>query len=367
MKSFLKFLVFACLISTAASAQAVRIKDLVTIEGVRENSLVGYGLVVGLDGSGDSLRNSPFTEQILGTTLERLGVNVTGEQYRAENVAAVIVTATLPPFARTGMMLDVTVSAIGDAKSLRGGTLVMAPLKAPDGEIYVVAQGNIVGAGYIEQGQASEVKSGVPTVGIIPSGGRVEREVGFELDQLNNLQLALKQPDFSTAAKIETVINSQFSGKIAFMRDPTSISVEIPRQFRDQVSRLVAEIEGLRVQPDSKAKVVLDQKTGTIVFNSNVKLSEIALAHNEVTVKIEEAPMVSQPNPFAEGQTILVPRTDISISQDGTNSIAPMKEASNLADLVDGFNALGVDAQSMIDIIKTIHASGALHADLIVQ
>lgn len=367
MKSFLKFLVFTCLVSTAASAQAVRIKDLVTIEGVRENSLVGYGLVVGLDGSGDSLRNSPFTEQILGTTLERLGVNVTGEQYRAENVAAVIVTATLPPFARTGMMLDVTVSAIGDAKSLRGGTLVMAPLKAPDGEIYVVAQGNIVGAGYIEQGQASEVKSGVPTVGIIPSGGRVEREVGFEMDQLNNLQLALKQPDFSTAAKIETVINSQFSGKIAFMRDPTSISVEIPRQFRDQVSRLVAEIEGLRVQPDSKAKVVLDQKTGTIVFNSNVKLSEIALAHNEVTVKIEEAPMVSQPNPFAEGQTILVPRTDISISQDGTNSIAPMKEASNLADLVDGFNALGVDAQSMIDIIKTIHASGALHADLIVQ
>lgn len=367
MLKFIRLILILFICASAASAQAVKIKDLVTIEGVRENSLVGYGLVVGLDGSGDSLRNSPFTEQILGNTLERLGVNVTGEQYRAENVAAVIVTATLPPFARTGMLLDVTVSAIGDAKSLRGGTLVMAPLKAPDGEIYVVAQGNIISAGSVEQGNATEIKSGVPTVGQIPSGGRVEREIGFELDELSNVQLGLKNPDFSTAAKIETVINSQFSGKIAYMKDPTSIVVEIPRQFRDQVSRLIAEIEGLRVEPESKARIVLDQKTGTIVFNSNVKLSRIALAHNDVTVKIEEAPMVSQPNPFAEGQTILVPRTDISVSQDSLDNIAQLSEAATLSDLVDGLNALGVNAQSMIDIITTVHASGALHADLIIQ
>lgn len=358
---------FFCLTATLAQAVEVRLKDLLTIEGYRQNSLVGYGLVVGLNGSGDSLRNSPFTEQILNNTLERLGVNVTGEDFRPENVAAVIVTADLPAFAQTGMEIDVTVSAIGDAKSLRGGTLVMTPLKAPDGEIYVVAQGNLIGEGRVDRADAGTVSVGVPTSAKIPMGGRVERALAFSFDDLQELNLALNFPDFSTASLVEASINRKLGAGAARMADATRIVVSIPSRFRNRMARLVAEIENITVSPENKARVIVNQKTGTIVFNDRVTLSQVALAHNEVVVRIKEMAFASQPNPFAEGQTMLVPRSDIAFEENGPDRLIQIAPAPTLSDLVAGFNALGVDAQTMIDVVKTIHASGALHAELVVQ
>ncbi|HEY0214011.1 MAG TPA: flagellar basal body P-ring protein FlgI, partial [Paenirhodobacter sp.] len=266
-------LILLIIMPAIASAASVRIKDLVDFDGVRGNDLVGYGLVVGLNGTGDGLRNAPFTEEIMSNVLERLGVNVVGEQLRPKNVAAVMVTASLPPFARAGSQIDITVSAIGDAKSLLGGTLIMTPLNAADGEIYAVAQGTILSGGVSVQGQAASIVQGVPTSGTIPSGARVEREVAFELGSMQTMRLALKNPDFTTAGRIERAINQEFGTRVATMMDSGTVTLDLGRANMRSAAHAIGRIETLNVEPEQPARVVVDQRSGTIVMGEEVRIS----------------------------------------------------------------------------------------------
>lgn len=350
-----------------AAAAPIRIKDLVEFDGVRGNDLVGYGLVVGLNGTGDGIRNAPFTEEIMSNILERLGVNVTGESFRPKNVAAVFVTATLPPFARAGGQIDVTVSAIGDAKSLLGGTLVMTPLNAADGEIYAVAQGTIIAGGASAEGQAASVVRGVPTSGSIPSGARVEREIIFDFGGLNAVRLALRNPDFTTAGRIEQVINAEFGRAVAVMTDAGTVAVNIGATRMGSPAHALGRIENLLVEPEHRARVVVDQRSGTIVMGSDVRISRVAVSQGNLTLRIEEQPVVIQPNPFAQGDTVVVPRSSAGIEEEPGIGMAEINEASSLSEVVAGLNALGVSPRDMIDILKSINSAGALHAEFVVQ
>jgi flagellar P-ring protein FlgI len=354
------------LLALPAAAQ-VRLKDLVEFDGVRGNDLIGYGLVVGLNGTGDGIRNSPFTEDIMANILERLGVNITGEQFRPRNVAAVLVTATLPPFARAGSRLDVTVSAIGDASSLFGGTLVMTPLNGADGQIYAVAQGAVIAGGVAARGQAAEVVQGVPTAGSIPGGARVEREVEFELASLSRMRLALREADFTTALRIENVINFEFGRAVAVMQDAGTVILDIARTGMPTTAHALSRIENLAIAPGARARVVIDQRSGTIVMGEDVRISRVAVAQGGLTLRVEEQPVVAQPNPFAEGETVVVPRTRAEIERMPGTALAQVSGATSLAEVVAGLNALGVGPRDMIDILNTISAAGALHADLIVR
>ena len=348
-------------------AGTVRIKDLVEFDGVRGNDLVGYGLVVGLDGSGDGLRNAPFTEDIMTNVLERLGVNVTGEQFRPKNVAAVLVTASLPPFARSGSQIDVTVSAIGDAKSLLGGTLIMTPLNAADGEIYAVAQGTIIAGGAVAEGDGARVTQGVPTAGAIPSGARVEREVDFELSSLTDMRLALRDADFTTALRIEGAINSDFGRRVATMLDSGTVSLDVDRAGMQSVAHTLGRIENIPVQPERKARVVVDQRSGTIVMGEDVRISRVAVSQGNLTLRIQEQPLIVQPNRFAQGETVVVPRTAVDIEDEEGIGLAEIPDGTSLSEVIAGLNALGVAPRDMIDILKSIKAAGALHAEFIVR
>lgn len=352
---------------TQAAAEPIRLKDLVEFSGVRGNDLVGYGLVVGLNGTGDGLRNAPFTEEIMSNVLERLGVNVTGEQFRPKNVAAVFVTAQLPPFSRAGSRIDVTVSAIGDAKSLRGGTLVMTPLNAADGSIYAVAQGTIIAGGAAAEGDAARVVEGVPTAGVIPSGAFVEREVEFSFSTLEQLQLALREPDFTTARRIEDAINREFGRAAALMTDSGSVQLDLRATGTRSAAHAVERIENLRVSPERKARVVVDQRSGTIVMGEDVRISRVAVAQGNLTLRIEETPLAVQPNPFSEGETVVVPRTRAELQEDPGTALAEIDESTSLSDVVAGLNALGVSPRDMIDILKSIKAAGALHAEFVIR
>ncbi len=354
-------------VGSAAAAAPVRIKDLVEFDGVRGNDLVGYGLVVGLNGTGDGLRNSPFTEEIMSTILERLGVNVTGEQFRPDNVAAVLVTADLPPFSRTGSRIDVTVSAIGDATSLLGGTLIMTPLNAADGQVYAVSQGTVIAGGVSATGEAASVTQGVPTSGAIPAGGRVEREIDFDFTQLDTIRLALRTPDFTTAARIEQAINASMHPGVALMLDAGTVAVDILATQAISPAHALARLENITVEPETRARVVVDQRSGTIVMGADVKISRVAVSQGGLTLRVEEAPLVSQPNPFADGETVVVPRTNAEIEQEPGIGLAEVPDTASLSDVVTGLNALGVAPRDMIDILKSIKAAGALHADFIVQ
>ncbi len=301
------------LISTAfagiVDANPVRLKDLVEFDGVRSNDLIGYGLVVGLNGTGDGLRNSPFTEELMANVLERLGVNVSGEQFRARNVAAVIVTAELPAFSRAGGRIDVTVSAIGDASSLLGGTLIMTPLNAADGQIYAVAQGSIIAGGAVVEGEAANATSGVPTSGGIPSGARIEREIDFNFSSLTSIRLALRTPDFTTAARIEAAINGEFGGAVAIMLDAGTVSLDVSASQMPSPAHLIERIENILVEPERRAIVVVDQRSGTIVMGSEVRISTVAVSQGGLTMTVAEQPFVVQPSPFSDGETIVIPQT----------------------------------------------------------
>ncbi|MEZ5684411.1 MAG: flagellar basal body P-ring protein FlgI [Paracoccaceae bacterium] len=355
------------LVPGLVSAGEIRIKDLVEFDGVRSNDLVGYGLVVGLNGTGDGIRNAPFTEEIMSNILERLGVNVTGEQFRPKNVAAVLVTATLPPFARAGSQIDVSVAAIGDAKSLLGGTLIMTPLKAADGEIYAVAQGQLIAGGASVEGNAASVVQGVPTSGNIPKGGRIEREIDFELSSLRAIRLALRTPDFTTASKIERAINSEFGSRIASMQDAGTVALDVGGSNMRSPAHLISRIENIMVAPEQRARVVVDQRSGTIVMGQDVRISRVAVSQGNLTLKIEEAPVVVQPNPFAQGETVVVPRSEASITEEAGIKMAEVSEGSSLSEVVAGLNALGVSPRDMIDILKSINSAGALHAEFVVN
>ncbi len=355
------------LLTLPAMAGPIRIKDLVEFDGVRGNDLVGYGLVVGLNGTGDGIRNAPFTEEIMANLLERLGVNVNGEEFRPKNVAAVMVTASLPPFGRSGARIDVTVSAIGDSKSLLGGTLIMTPLNGADGQIYAVAQGTIIAGGISAEGDAARVVQGVPTAGVIPSGARIEREVEFDFTAVTSLRLALREPDFTTAARIEDVINREFGRDIAIMTDAGTVSLDLTRTRMASPAHAMGRLENLLVEPETRARVIVDQRSGTIVMGSDVRISRVAVAQGNLTLRVEEAPVVVQPNPFAEGETVVVPRSNAAIEKQPGTGLAELSDTATLSDVVAGLNALGVAPHDMIDILKSINAAGALHAEFIVQ
>ena len=364
---FLRIILFCLILPVPLQAGTIRLKDLVEFDGVRGNDLVGYGLVVGLNGTGDGLRNAPFTEEIMSNILERLGVNIAGEQFRPKNVAAVLVTANLPPFARVGSQIDVTVSAIGDSKNLMGGTLIMTPLNAADGQIFAVAQGTILAGGAVAEGEAASVTRGVPTSGVIPSGARIEREIDFDLASLTTVRLALREPDFTTAGRIETAINREFGRLVSVMRDSGTVELDIAATRSASTAHALGRIENILVEPQRKARVVVDQRSGTIVMGDDVRLSRVAVSQGGLTLRIEETPAVVQPNPFAEGQTVVVPRTGASIEEDEGVSLAEVPEGTTLSEVVAGLNALGVSPRDMIDILKSLKAAGALHAEFVVR
>lgn len=354
------------LLSTAGTSvlAASRIKDIADFEGVRSNMLVGYGLVVGLNGSGDSLRNSVFTQESLIAMLERLGVATRGANLNTKNVAAVMVTAILPPFARQGSHIDVTVSALGDAKSLLGGTLLVTPLLGADGEAYAIGQGALNVGGFEAQGEAEKVTRGVPTTARIPNGAIVEREVEFDLDELVHINLALRNPDFTTAERVANVINDRLGDGIARAVDPTTVAVPVPRPYAGRVAQLMAEIERLEVEPDTPARILVDERSGIVVMGENVRISRVAVAQANLTVRITEDPQVSQPNPLGQGETVVVPRTTIEVDEQSERRMVTLEPGVTLRDLVDGLNALGVGPRDMISIIQAIKAAGALQANI---
>ena len=366
MKKICALLLTFALLSNGSWATTARIKDLVEFDGVRGNDLVGYGLVVGLNGTGDGLRNAPFTEDIMSNILERLGVNVTCEQFRPKTVAAVLVTGMLPSFSRAGSQIDVTVSAIGDAKSLLGGTLIMTPLTAADGEIYAVAQGAIIAGGAVAEGQGAKVTKGVPTAGIIPDGARVEREVDFDLSSLKTIRLALREADFTTALRIEAKVNATFGRPVATMLDSGTVSVDISAAKYGSAAHVLSKLENLSIQPEQKARVVVDQRSGTIVMGESVRISKVAVSQGSLTLRIQETPQVVQPNPFSDGSTVVVPNTAVGM-EEGQVAMAEVPSGANLSEIVAGLNALGVSPRDMIDILKSIKAVGALHAEFIVR
>lgn len=354
----------------AGSAHAdARIKDIVNFEGVRENMLMGYGLVVGLNGTGDKLKNSAFTEQSLIAFLERQGVNTRGTELKTKNVAAVTVTAKLPPFARSGSRIDVTVSAMGDAKDLSGGTLIATPLYGADSEVYAVAQGALSIGGFKAEGQATTVTKGVPTSGYIANGAVVEKEVEFNLNNLPALKLSLKNPDVTTAQKISGAINAQVGPGVASVLDPGTIQLTVPAIYQNNVTQMLADLEKLSVPTDQVARIVIDEASGTIVMGENVTIDTVAVAQGNLVVKIEEKPLVSQPAPFApdSAQTVTVPQTTVTVDSSPGKRMSVMQKGATLKDLVAGLNALGVGPRDLITILQTIKAAGALQAEIVTR
>ncbi len=361
---FFAGLFVATLFATDAGS-ASRVKDIAEFEGIRENILVGYGLVVGLNGTGDSLTNSPFTQQSLEAMLERLGVNTRGANTKTDNVAAVVVTASLPPFSRQGTTIDVAISSIGDADSLLGGTLVVTPLMAADGEVYAVAQGSITVAGFSAQGDAGSITKGVPTAGRIANGAIIERELGFDMASLTSLRISLRNPDFTTSRRVARAINKYIGNKVAKPTDPSTVVLNLSGSNRDDMVDLLIDIEQLMVEPDQIARVVIDEQSGIIVIGKEVKVDTVAIAQGNLTVKITETPQVSQPGPFAQaGNTEVVPRTEIEVTEDGDKKLVVLNSGVRLQELVDGLNALGIGPRDMISILQAIKAAGALQAEI---
>ncbi len=355
-------------LSLASPARASsRIKDIADFEGVRENMLVGYGLVVGLNGTGDTLTDAAFTKQSLVGMLERLGVNTRDaiDTLKTANVAAVMVTATLPAFSRQGSRIDISVAALGNAKSLLGGTLLVTPLIGADGEVYAVAQGQVAVSGFSAQGAAASVTKGVPTNGRIANGAIVEREIDFRITNLRNVRLALRNPDFTTARRVAQAINRFVGLAAAAPSDPGTISVAVPPNYNGGVVALLTDIEQLRVDPDQVARVVIDENSGVIVMGENVRISTVAIAQGNLTVRITETPQVSQPTPFSQGgQTAVVPRTNIQVDEDKGKKLAVVPSGISLQELVNGLNALGVGPRDLITILQSIKAAGALQAEI---
>ena len=363
-------------VSVPRAEAASRIKDIADFEGVRDKVLIGYGLVVGLNGTGDTLLNAEFTRQSLIGMLERLGVNTRPSQsgttnptggtdtLKPKDVAAVIVTATLPAYTRQGGRIDVTVSSLGDSTSLLGGTLLVTPLLGADGEAYAVAQGQ-VSSGYTAGGAAASVTKGVPTSGRIAAGGVVEREVAADMERMESVQVMLRNPDLTTARRVAQAINAFLGTESARPTDPGTVRLAVPARFQGDTVGLLTDIEQLRVQPDQMAKVVIDDRTGTIVMGENVRISTVAIAQGNLTIRITETPQVSQPTPFSSGgTTTVVPRTDVQVDEGADKKLAVLSAGITLQELVSGLNALGIGPRDLITILQAIKAAGALQAEI---
>ncbi len=350
---------------TPAHAVTTRIKDIVDVEGVRDNILIGYGLVVGLNGTGDTLNNSPFTQESLISMLERMGVNVRNAGLNTKNVAAVVVTATLPPFTNQGSRIDATVSTLGDAESLQGGTLLVTPLMGADGEVYAVTQGTVSVSGFSASGDAGSVTQNIPTSGRVSDGAIVEREIAFDLNKMEKLRLSLRNPDFTTARRIAKVINNAMKKNIAIAENPSSIMINPQAMPARRIVDIITDIEQLNVTPDQTAKIVIDEKSGIIVMGEDVRISTVAIAQGNLTIRITETPQVSQPQAFAQqGETVVVPRSDIEVDEEGGNKLALLETDVTLRELVESLNALGVGPRDIITILQTIKAAGALQAEI---
>ncbi|AJD40082.1 flagellar basal body P-ring protein FlgI [Rhizobium gallicum bv. gallicum R602sp] len=352
---------------TPAFALTSRIKDIASLQAGRDNQLIGYGLVVGLQGTGDGFRASPFTEQSMRAMLQNLGISTQGGESNAKNTAAVMVTANLPPFASPGSRIDVSVSSLGDATSLRGGTLVMTSLSGADGQIYAVAQGSVVVSGFQAQGQAATLTEGVTTAGRVPGGAIIERELPSHFKDSVNLVLQLRNPDFSTAVRIADVVNgyaaARFGGPVAEARDAQEVVVQKPRVA--DLTRLMADIENLVVETDTPAKVVVNERTGTIVIGADVRVSPVAVSYGTLTVQVTELPQIIQPEPFSRGVTAVQPQTDIAAQQNGGR--VAILDGPDLRTLVAGLNNIGVKPDGIIAILQGIKSAGALQAELVLQ
>ncbi|MFN3227563.1 MAG: flagellar basal body P-ring protein FlgI [Hyphomicrobiales bacterium] len=361
-------LIFAIALTLALAIPAgatSRIKDIADFEGVRENQLVGYGLVVGLNGTGDTLNNAPFTRQSLRAMLERLGVNTPSAELRTANVAAVMVTANLPAFATQGTRIDITVSALGDADSLQGGTLLVTPLLGADGEVYAIGQGPVAIAGFEAQGAAASITRGVPTTGRIANGALVEREVHFDLASMSTIRLALRNPDLTTARRMALAINALLGEELAVSTDPGTVQLSLPEHYNTSMVELLTDIEQLLIEPDQSARIVVDESSGIIVLGRDVRVSTVAIAQGNLTVTITEEPQVSQALPFAEnGETVVVPRTAIDVVEGQETQLGIVEQTVTLRELVDGLNALGIGPRDLIAILHAIKAAGALQADI---
>ncbi|MBN2427673.1 MAG: flagellar basal body P-ring protein FlgI [Deltaproteobacteria bacterium] len=356
--------VAAILLLQSQMGLASRIKDIAYLEGVRENQLVGYGLVVGLNGTGDS-SGTKFTIQALVNMMERMGLSVDRSQVKVDNAATVIVTAQLPPFSKPGSTIDVVVSSMGDAGSLTGGTLLMTPLKGPDGKVYAVAQGSLVVGGLAFGGKAAKVQKNHPTVGRVPGGALVEREVAFSLPSGDNLTYRLQDSDFTTVARMASAINQKFNRTIAKPRDSGGVNILIPENYRDSVVDFIAAIENLEVRPDFPAKIVINEKTGTIVMGEDVRLSTVAVSHGNLSLVVSESAEVSQPNAMSQGQTAAVSQTDMDIMEDSGNMVV-MPMGVSIGEITRALNAIGASPRDLIAIFQAIKAAGALHAELVI-
>jgi len=350
------------LVLLSTSAYAVRIKDVANIQGVRQNQLVGYGLVVGLDGTGDS-NKATFTIESVASMLEKMGVTIDANDIKVDNIAAVMVTADLPPFARAGSRIDVLVSSIGDAENLQGGTLLFSPLKGADGQVYAVAQGPVSTGGFSAGGAGGEVQKNFPTVGRVVDGAMIEREIPSDFDKKDILSLTLHSPDFTTASRLAEAVNSALSADLAQTPDPGTIHIRVPEQYSGNTVALVSLIEGLEVTPDAVAKVVINERTGTVVMGSGVRISTVAIAHGNLSIQIKQSADVSQPFPFSEGETVVVPETQLSVKE-GNNKLFLVDAGVSIGEVVRALNALGVSPRDLIAIFQAIKAAGALQAKL---
>jgi flagellar P-ring protein precursor FlgI len=368
MKRILKKYAIASLILSLATgfaqnpAHAARLKDLASFKGVRSNQLIGYGLIVGLNGTGDS-SSSEFMQRSLGEALARMGISADSKRFKVKNVAAVMVTAELPPFARQGSKIDVLVSSVGDAKNLQGGTLLMTPLKAANQEIYAVAQGPISIGGFIVASNDTSIQQNHPTVGRIANGASVEREVELNLENLAKLDLSLHNPDFTTALRMSNKVNELLNGNYAKAIDSGSVEINVPSRYQDKIVQMIARMESLEVEPDTQAKVILNERTGTIVMGENVRISTVAVAHGNLTIQVTTEVQVSQPNMFAQGETKVVPQTSI-LADTGEEGSLGVVEGLSIGELVKALNDLGVTPRDLIAILQAIKAAGALQADI---
>lgn len=341
-----------------------RIKDIADFEGVRDNPLVGYGLVVGLNGTGDNIKSINFAKESLISLLDHVGINSRDGQLKSKNVAAVMVTASLPAFGRQGSRIDVTISALGDAKSLQGGTLIATPLVGADGEVYAVAQGQVAVGGVTASGANQSITKGVPTSGRIANGAIIENEIPFSLNDLEHIRLALRNPDFTTSKRVAAAINALLGQNVALSLDPATVSVDVPEEYRENIAALMTKIEQLQVQPDQAARVVIDENSGIVVIGKDVRISKLAIAQGSLTIKISEVPLVSQPEPFSDGETVVSTLTDIIVDEDTESRLNVLDGGVNLQELVNGLNALGVSPRDLISILQAVKASGALQADI---
>ncbi len=360
---FLSSVLLGAALAALPASAATRLKDIVDIEGVRDNQLLGYGLVVGVNGTGDSLRNCAFTRQSLEAMMERLGVNTRNSNLNTANAAAVMVTANLPPFSTNGSRIDVTVSALCDSDSLEGGVLVATPMMGADGQVYAVAQGSVAVGAFTAGGQSgTSLTRNIPTSGRIPNGALIERELGFNLAAQNEVRLALRNPDFTTARRIAGAINTFIGSQVAFVSDPATVRLSRPDAFRDMAS-LISEVELLQIEPDQPARIVINETTGVVVMGDNVRVSTVAIAQGNLTIQVQEQPAVSQPNAFGQGQTAIVPQTDVAVAEDVAD-LAILGGGVPLSELVTGLNALGVSPRDLISILQALKAAGALQAEI---